>query len=92
MKICEFSLYDLRAMPIGMAELGLIKSALAVLNAALVSVNEAGLEGKRLSNLRVVHVSDRSRDPMGDFIEIHADVKHRLKTENARQETANITR
>lgn len=52
-------------------------SALRVLEAALTTINQAGLEGKRLSDLRVIIVSTPA-EPFERTWEIHAKVTHRL--------------
>lgn len=79
MKICEFSdasTYDY-GKPGDPLYLSAHGHAFRMLQKALEDVNQAGLDGKKLSNLRVVRRDHPCRQ---DTInEIHADVTHRLK-------------
>jgi hypothetical protein len=50
--------------------------AIHLLLAALDTVNQAGLDGKKLTEITVVQKPDIGRD--GGSIEIHAKVEHRL--------------
>lgn len=52
-----------------------------ILIGALETVNQAGLDGKKLSDLRIVQRRDDPASPWNnDVIEVHAKVTHRLKT------------
>jgi hypothetical protein len=94
MKICEFSTWDLMHTKIdGMRE-GLVlfsptMQAIAMLKNSLEIINQAGLDGKKLTELKVIAINEPSEGPHGGRIEVHAKVTHRLKTDNARQENAN---
>lgn len=90
MKICEFTDYDMQATANAEAlrrgkkgNLYLIptpaESALLVLLCALETVNQAGLDGKKLSDITLNAVPD-----MGHRVpryEVHAKVTHRLKSD-----------
>lgn len=52
--------------------------AVQLLQAWLTTVNEAGLEGKRLKNFRVHGTHDLDFD--NTLYQLHADVEHRLRT------------
>lgn len=70
-----------RMMPEGQQGLALVTTpgerAVMLLLGWLETVNEAGLEKKKLSNLRLVRKPDPQRFGE-DVYELHADVKHRL--------------
>lgn len=51
-----------------------------ILIGALETVNQAGLDGKKLSDLRIIRRSDNASYLDDQVIEIHAKVTHRLKT------------
>ena len=52
-----------------------------ILIGALETVNQAGLDGKKLSDLRIVRREDDPAKPWdNEVVEIHAKVTHRLKT------------
>ncbi len=51
--------------------------AMQLLLAALDAVNQAGLDGKRLTEITIIE--NRSPDRGEDMIEVHAKVQHRLK-------------
>lgn len=51
-----------------------------ILTGALETVNQAGLDGKKLSDLTIIHRRDPARHIDDQVIEIHAKVTHRLKT------------
>ena len=52
-----------------------------ILIGALETVNQAGLDGKKLSDLRIVRREDDPEKPWdNEVVEIHAKVTHRLKT------------
>jgi hypothetical protein len=86
MKICEFTQHDLEARekPSGKI-LGLfcqrtpMEQAMTVLLKALDVVNQAGLDGKKLSKITLVTRCDPSRQRDDQMIEIHAKVSHRLQ-------------
>lgn len=85
MRICEFTQHDLSVTDEGGGRYyprTPMEKAMAVLVRALETVNKAGLEGKALSNLRIVDVYDPAKHSDAQVIEIHADVKHRLRTPN----------
>lgn len=83
MKICEFTEHELTDWACKKAGKFIViatplERAMLMLNAALESVNQAGLDGKKLSNLTIV---TRRDDPLSDLVyEVHAKVTHRLKT------------
>lgn len=88
MKICQFTLHDLeaRARLKGDARFGLHRTPmqvdLGVLSAALEVVNQAGLDGKKLTDLTVVYTASYASMHSDDQVfEIHAKVTHRLKTD-----------
>ena len=88
MKICEFTFFELEARFAPRKETGQIivpqtpmERAMLILTGALEAVNQAGLDGKKLSDLRIIHRRDNARLHLDDgIIEIHAKVTHRLKT------------
>jgi hypothetical protein len=53
------------------------ESALLILMKALDTVNQAGLDGKKLSDIKLITRFEPS--PENTFYEIHAKVTHRLK-------------
>lgn len=87
MKICSFTSHELeqryapkeegriRCVPTPM------ESAMRVLAAALKTVNQAGLHGKKLTDLRVVNTYTPNAHHDDQVIEIHAKVTHRLKSQ-----------
>lgn len=86
MKICEFTLHDLEARDQPSAKIlgpfrqrTPMEQAMSVLLGALGVVNQAGLDGKKLSKITIVTRSDPSRHHDDKIIEIHANVSHRLK-------------
>lgn len=83
MKICEFTQHDLEAIePTSGGRLAPrtpMEQAMALLVKSLEAVNNAGLEGKKLSNLRIVQRSDHRKHRDDQVIEIHASVTHRLR-------------
>ena len=88
MKICEFTQGQLQArLDERSASRGVglvvcrtpVEQALLILSAALETVNQAGLDGKKLSDLRIVTLTDNSKHDDDQVIEIHAKVTHRLK-------------
>lgn len=85
MKICEFTVHQLEAV-LPEASRGLIhtrtpmEQSLVVLKAALETVNQAGLDGKKLSDLSIIRRRDNALHFDDQIIEIHAKVTHRLKT------------
>lgn len=90
MKICEFTDYDLQATAnaeaVRRGKKGNFylaptpaESALLMLLRALETVNQAGLDGKKLSDITLNAVTD-----MGHCVtryEVHAKVTHRLKSD-----------
>ncbi len=86
MKICEFTEWQLRQVgdpnkPDGVAILPTpMFTATRILINALSIINQAGLDGKRLDNIRVVSKYEPAKNPDDQIIEIHADVHHRLAT------------
>jgi len=90
MKICEFTQYDLRAQEhealkrAGRNQFIVMPSpterAMQLLLLALKTVNQAGLEGKELSDLSIVHRYEPAKHHDDQPIEIHAKVTHRIKS------------
>jgi hypothetical protein len=88
MKICEFTHYELHAQEdaalkrAGKNNLIVMPSpterAMQLLLLALKTVNQAGLDGKELSDLTIVYGCDMAKHPDDQKIEIHAKVKHRF--------------
>jgi hypothetical protein len=86
MKICEFTAHDLEAREQPVAPITKpfclrtpMEQAMSVLLGALETVNQAGLDGKKLSKITLVTRSDLSRHRDDQMIEIHAKVSHRLQ-------------
>ena len=89
MKICEFTQYDLHAQEMAAqkksGKQGMIvlrtptEKAIQLLLLALKTVNQAGLDGKELSDLTLVHCYEPGKHADDQVIEIHAKVKHRVK-------------
>lgn len=90
MKICEFSEYDMRASMFEwnkrargrglILEPSPMERAMRVLAKTLDVVNQAGLDGKRLSDLSIVYRHEPASHPDDQKWEIHAKVTHRLST------------
>jgi hypothetical protein len=83
MKICEFDEWELMHAELpgvrqGLTLINPYMRATVVLSKALEIVNQAGLDGKKLTEMRVVHISDPSSGPGGGRWEVHAKVTHRL--------------
>lgn len=53
--------------------------SIMILLAALEVVNQAGLDGKKLTDLKLVRTYDASKHEDDQIVEIHAKVTHRLK-------------
>jgi hypothetical protein len=86
MKICEFTPHDLEAREQPITETSRpfclrtpMEQAMSVLLGALGVVNQAGLDGKKLSEITIVTKTDLSRHRDDQIIEIHANVSHRIK-------------
>lgn len=85
MKICSFTNHQLYSLPCDAKpdKLRLIptpaEQAIRVLLLALDTVNQAGLDGKKLSDLRLVQTYDARKHHEDQVTEIHAKVTHRLK-------------
>lgn len=88
MKIISISECDLRAREsLAAREAGVpfhipspMERAFTILLLAFKEINQAGLEGKEITDLKIVQVTDRSVPPPdGGRIEIHGTVKWRLK-------------
>jgi hypothetical protein len=85
MKICSFTNYELNARTDPNAARFCAgptpgERAVQILLLALETVNRAGLDGKKLSNLRLVETYSPRLDYDAQVVEIHAKVEHRLKT------------
>ena len=86
MKICQFTSEEMEMRAIhdthtSMENFVLLPTpgvhAMMVLMTALETINQAGLDGKKLSNLKIL---TRQSESWGSVIyEIHADVQHRLQ-------------
>lgn len=89
MKICSFTQHDLHAQEMEAekkaGKQGIIcartptERAIQLLLLALKTVNQAGLDGKELSDLTLVHRYEPSKHADDQVIEIHAKVKHRVR-------------
>ncbi len=85
MKLCEFTQRDLEVYDHDMKpSRGIIalptptEQAVQLLLKALKTVNQAGLDGKELSDLTLVNRYEPEKHANDQVIEIHAKVKHRL--------------
>ena len=83
MKICEFSTWELMHTKIhglreGVMLFNPVMHAVAMIQQSMETVNQAGLDGKKLSDMKVIHFSDPADGPDGGRFEIHAKVTHRL--------------
>ena len=85
MKICEFTQHDLEVydhdIKTGRGIITLptpTERAVQLLLKALKTVNQAGLDGKELSDLALVNRYEPEKHAKDQVIEIHAKVKHRL--------------
>lgn len=93
MKICEVTRYDLRAQEhealkrAGRNQFIVMPSpmerAIQILLLALKEVNQAGLDGKELHDITLVQTYEPGAHSDDQKYEIHAKVKHRLKTDAA---------
>lgn len=84
MKICEFTVAQLEAKLPDSSHGSIhmrtpLEQSLVILKAALETVNQAGLDGKKLSDLTIIHRRDPARHIDDQVTEIHAKVTHRLK-------------
>jgi hypothetical protein len=83
MKICEFSEWELMHTAFDGKSTGVFISnpmmnGLALIQRALETVNQAGLDGKKLTDMKVIHFSNPADGPDGGRFEVHAKVRHRL--------------
>ena len=73
MKLCEFTPKD----NYGRSSSAPREIALDILRQALEPANQAGLDGKKLSEFNIVSGHD-PQNPLNFHVEIHAKVTHRL--------------
>lgn len=59
--------------------------AVRILLLALKTINQAGLDGKELNNIRLIRKFEIKKHYDDQVVEIHADVKHRLKHASSNQ-------
>jgi hypothetical protein len=94
MKICEFTEWHMRQCAENHArkrgsDASLqyfvptpAESALLILITCMEEINQAGLDGKKLSDLQLIIRREPSEDQ--SYYEVHAKVTHRLKSEAPR--------
>lgn len=84
MKICEFTEHDLNAR-FEKEKRGPIllptptERALQLLICSLETVNQAGLDGKKLTGIQLVHRQEPGKHRDDQVWEVHANVEHRLR-------------
>lgn len=78
MKICEWNESDMHDAGGGITSVSAQWRAMQMLRRALETVNQAGLDGKKLSDFQIVE--SHGANKIGPHYEVYAKVTHKLKT------------